>query len=120
MLCAPCDSGRPSRGKRLLSPADFDWVALERNAALLLTTFKDGTWVPYAQELVFAESLAWFVWTEETLRAAVRAADPWTAAGRLVRVLDSNAFFLLRDVPATDPALHTVRRLIDTLAAAAV
>ncbi|MGW6217838.1 hypothetical protein [Streptomyces sp. NPDC055109] len=53
------------------------------------------------------------------LRAAVRAADPWTATGRLVRVLDSNAFFLLRDVPATDTSLHTLRRLIDTLAAAA-
>jgi len=119
VLCAPCDSGRPSRDTGWLGPADFGWVALERNAALLLTAFKNGTWVPYAQELVFAENLAWFVWTEETLRAAVRAADPWTAAGRLVRVLDSNAFFLLRDVPATDPALHTLRRLIDCLAAAA-
>ncbi|MFD6750984.1 hypothetical protein [Streptomyces anthocyanicus] len=92
---------------------------MDRRAIPLLTSFKDGTWVPYAQELVFAENLAWFAWTEGTLRAAVRAADPWTAAGRLVRVLDSNAFFLLRDVPATDPCLHTLRRLIDTLAAAA-
>ncbi|MFF0143079.1 hypothetical protein ACFYRN_42520 [Streptomyces sp. NPDC005227] len=119
MLCAPCDSSRPSRGTSRLSPADFHWAALDHHAALLLTAFKDGQWVPYAQELVFAENLAWFIWTEETLRAAVRAADPWTSAGRLVRVLDSNAFFLLRDIPATDPALHTLRRLIDTLAAAA-
>ncbi|MEU8794529.1 hypothetical protein [Streptomyces sp. NPDC048643] len=119
VLCAPCNSRRPSRGTSRLSPADFHWAALERHAALLLTAFKDGQWVPYVQELVFAENLAWFVWTEETLRAAVRAADPWTAAGRLVRVLDSNAFFLLRDVPATDPALHTLRRLIDALATAA-
>ncbi|MGW6257003.1 hypothetical protein [Streptomyces sp. NPDC055085] len=119
VLCGPCDHGRPSRATSSLSPADFHWAALEQNAAQLLAAFKDGQWVPYAQELVFAENLAWFVWTEETLRAAVRAADLWTAAGRLVPVLDSNALFLLRDVPATDPALHTLRRLIDSLAAAA-
>ncbi|MFJ8804322.1 hypothetical protein [Streptomyces sp. NPDC102487] len=119
LLCAPCDRGRPSRATSSLSPADFHWAALEQEAAQLLTAFKNGHWVPYAQELVFAENLAWFVWTEETLRAAVRTADPWTAEGRLIRILDSNAFLLLRDTPATDPALHTLRRLIDTLAAAA-
>lgn len=119
-LCAPCDSGRPSRATSSLRPADFYWAALEQQATQLLTAFKTGQWVPYAQELVFAENLARFAWTEETLRAAVRAADPWTTTGRLVRILDSNAFFLLRDIPATDPALHTLRRLIDTLAAAAI
>ncbi|MGW6217866.1 hypothetical protein [Streptomyces sp. NPDC055109] len=120
VLCTPCDRGRPGRATSRLSPADLHWAALEQNAAQLLTAFKNGQWVPYAQELVFAENLAWFIWTEETLRAAVRAADPWTATGRLVRILESNAFFLLRDIPATDPALHTLRRLIDTLAAAAI
>ncbi|MFJ4895939.1 hypothetical protein ACIP5U_39050 [Streptomyces sp. NPDC088788] len=120
VLCTPCDSGRPGRGTSRLRPADFDWAALEQSATHLLASFKNGQWVPYAQELVFAEDLAWFAWTEESLRAAVRAADPWTAAGRLVRVLDSNAFFVLRDVPSTDPALHSLRRLIDALAAAAV
>ncbi|MFD6826671.1 hypothetical protein ACFWC5_41040 [Streptomyces sp. NPDC060085] len=118
-LCAPCDSGRPGRCTNRLQPADYDWVVLERNAAHLLAAFHDRQWVPYAQELVFAEDLAWFIWTEETLRAAVRAAGPWAAKGRLIRILDSSAFLLLREVPATDPALHTLRRLIDTLAAAA-
>ncbi|MFF4557647.1 hypothetical protein [Streptomyces sp. NPDC001422] len=118
MLCAPCDARRPSRATSWLSPVDFDWIALESSSAELLTAFKNGQWVPYSQELVFAENLAWFVWTEETLRAAVRAADPWTATGRLVRVLDSNAFLVLRDVSAADPSLHTLRRLIDVLAAA--
>ncbi|MET7390854.1 hypothetical protein ACFYPT_35480 [Streptomyces sp. NPDC005529] len=102
-----------------LGTADLGWAALERNAAHLLTAFKTRAWVPYGQELIFAENLAWFIWTEETLRAAVRAADPWAARGRLIGIIDPDVFFVLRDVPSTDAALHTLRRLIDTLAEAA-
>ncbi|MFD6826467.1 hypothetical protein ACFWC5_39975 [Streptomyces sp. NPDC060085] len=92
---------------------------MEQAAAELLIAFRTGMWVPYAHELVFAESLTWFIWTEETLKAGIRTTDAWTAKGRLIRVLDENVFMVLRNVSATSPSLHTLRRLIEALAVTA-
>ncbi|MFF4321149.1 hypothetical protein [Streptomyces sp. NPDC001568] len=50
------------------------------------------------------------------MRTAVREADNLIYAGRLLRALDNNAIIVLRHVPADDPALHSLRRLIDVLA----
>ncbi|MFF4324583.1 hypothetical protein [Streptomyces sp. NPDC001568] len=64
----------------------------------------------------FAAGLARMVWTEESMRTAVREADNLVYAGRLLRALDNNAIIVLRHVPADDLALHSLRGLIDVLA----
>ncbi|MFF5808698.1 hypothetical protein [Streptomyces sp. NPDC012746] len=53
------------------------------------------------------------------MRTAVREVDSLTYAGRLARALDNNAITVLRHIPADDRALHSLRRLIDVLAAGA-
>ncbi|MFF5809486.1 hypothetical protein [Streptomyces sp. NPDC012746] len=53
------------------------------------------------------------------MRTAVREVDGLTYAGRLLRALDNNAITVLRHIPADERALHSLRRLIDALAAGA-
>ncbi|MFD7094064.1 hypothetical protein [Streptomyces xanthophaeus] len=55
-------------------------------------------------------------WTETSLATALRETSDLVYAGRLVRALDNNALIVLRRVPADDPALHSLRRLVDVLA----
>lgn len=83
-------------------------------------THKERRWLPYRGELEFAAGLARMAWTEESVRAAVREADDTVFGGKLVRVLEGgSAYLLLRHVAAADPALYSLRRLVDVLATAA-
>ncbi|MEU3407533.1 hypothetical protein ABZ766_26805 [Streptomyces sp. NPDC006670] len=119
-LCEPCHSGRPSRGQRALGPADLAWRVVERYATTLLAAYEERRWIPRATELEFAAALARMHWTAESVRAAVREADDAAYGGRLVQALEGgSADILLAHVPADDPALHSLRRLIDALATAA-
>ncbi|MFK0203457.1 hypothetical protein [Streptomyces lavendulae] len=119
-LCEPCHSGRPSRGKMDMGPADLAWQVVECDATTLLAAYKERRWLPNRGELEFAAGLARMVWTEESVRAAVRDADDTVFGGRLVHALEGgSAYILLHHVAADDPALHSLRSLVDVLATAA-
>lgn len=108
-LCEPCRSGRPARDSPDLGPADVAWCVLARDAGSLLRDYEGGQWLPYEEELRFAEDLAHLHWTEGTMRTAQRTAP----AGRLALLLDS-ALFVLRYAGARD--LLPLRALVDVLA----
>ncbi|MFE1413426.1 hypothetical protein ACFW6F_21895 [Streptomyces sp. NPDC058746] len=119
-LCEPCHSGRPSRGEPDIGPADLAWRAVERDVTTLLAAYEECRWLPQQGELEFAAGLARMAWTEESIRAAVRDAGDNVSGGKLVHVLESGSTYLvLRHVAADDPAQHSLRRLVDVLAAAA-
>ncbi|UQW99132.1 hypothetical protein [Streptomyces sp. RerS4] len=120
-LCASCDSGRPSRGRPELGPADGAWRVVERCATELLAAYEAGRWIPHAQELEFTAGLARVAWSEASVRSAVRDAGRTALAGRLVRdvLLGGRVYLVLANVSADDPALHSLRRLVDVLATAA-
>ncbi|MFF3088822.1 hypothetical protein ACFVRB_27835 [Streptomyces nojiriensis] len=115
-LCSLCCLGRPSRKQTELGSADLAWRALERDVTRLLAGHEQGLWSPSNGELEFAAGVARMPWSEESMRTAVREAHSLACSGRLVRALDKNAFVVLRHVPADDPALHSLRRLVDLLA----
>lgn len=102
-----------------MGPADLAWRVVEHDAATLFAAYQELRWVPCRGELEFAAGLARMSWTEESMRAAVRDADSRVVGGKLVRALNRNAYFVLRHVAATDPALRSLRRLVDVLATAA-
>jgi hypothetical protein len=112
-LCEPCRSGRPARDAPDIGPADIAWCVLTRDVNALQQRYDSELWHPSMAELQLAEGLARVPWTEESIRAAERAAPP--GAGRLALLLD-NAAFVLRYADARDPALLPLRRLIDVLA----
>ncbi|MGW6979591.1 hypothetical protein ACWGE1_09105 [Streptomyces sp. NPDC054932] len=120
-LCEPCHSGRPSRGKTDMGPADLAWRVVERDATTLLAAYEERRWIPYRGELEFAAGLARMAWTEESVRAAVRDADDTVYAGKLVQhaLEGGSAYLLLHHVAPDDAALHSLRRLVDVLATAA-
>ncbi|MEU7067199.1 hypothetical protein [Streptomyces sp. NPDC046161] len=92
---------------------------LERDATSLLTAYETGLWSPDREELQFAGALARMAWSQESMRTALREVNNLAYAGRLARALDNNAVVVLQQVPADDPALFSVRRLVDVLARAA-
>ncbi|MFE6085998.1 hypothetical protein [Streptomyces virginiae] len=117
-LCDVCHSGRPSRESTDMGPADLAWQVVERYATTLLAEYEQRLWFPSPGELEFAAGLARMPWTEESVRAAVRDADD--TGGRLVHALEGGSdYTLLHHVAADDPALHSLRRLVDVLATAA-
>ncbi|MEU4729571.1 hypothetical protein [Streptomyces sp. NPDC023588] len=119
-LCESCHFGRPSRGRAQLGPADLAWRVVESYATTLLAAYEERRWIPYRGELEFAAGLARMAWTEESVRAAVRDADDTVYAGKLVHALEGgSAYLLLHHVAPNDPALHSLRRLVDVLATAA-
>ncbi|MFF3015390.1 hypothetical protein [Streptomyces sp. NPDC057939] len=115
-LCEHCHRGRPGRQHDELGPIDIAWRALDHDASRLLTAYEQGLWVPSGGEVEFAAGLARMAWTEESMRTAVRDACNLVYAGRLLRALDNNAIIVLRHVPADDPALHALRRLVHVVA----
>ncbi|MEU4730770.1 hypothetical protein [Streptomyces sp. NPDC023588] len=74
-LCESCHSGRPSRGRADLGPADLAWRVVEHYATTLLAAYEERRWLPHRGELEFAAEFARTPWTEESVRAAVREAD---------------------------------------------
>ncbi|MFD5575255.1 MULTISPECIES: hypothetical protein [Streptomyces] len=103
-----------------MGPADLAWRVVERDATTLLAAYEERRWLPYGGELEFAADLARMPWTEESVRAAVRDADDTAYAGKLVRALEGgSAYLLLRHVAPDDPAVRSLRRLVDVLATAA-
>lgn len=119
-LCARCNASRPSRGSAALGPADQAWRVVERHATTLRSAYENRRWIPRPGELALAVGLARIPWTEESVRAAVREGDPTIHGGQLIQVLEGGCLYLLlAHASADDPSLHSLRRLIDVLAAAA-
>jgi hypothetical protein len=90
--------------------------ALRRDAAVLLDSYRAGTWVPDRAERDLAEGLARGRWDAHLLRAALRDAAPEVRAGRLVDVL-APAVDIVDQEPGTEDAVLQLRVLVDALTA---
>ncbi|MFD7556409.1 hypothetical protein ACFV9E_17955 [Streptomyces sp. NPDC059835] len=103
-----------------MGPADLAWRVVERDAMTLLAAYEERCWFPRQGELEFAAGLARMTWSEELVRETVRDADNMVLGGNLLRALEGGSLYLLlRHVAPSDPALHSLRHLIDGLATAA-
>ena len=88
--------------------------ALRRDAAVLLESYRAGTWVPDPAERELAEGLARSRWDAHVLRAALREATPGVQGGPLVDVLASAADIVDQEPGAGDAVLQ-LRVLVDAL-----
>jgi hypothetical protein len=88
--------------------------ALRCDAAVLLESYRAGTWVPDPAERELAEGLAHGRWDAHFLRAALREAAPEVQAGRLVDVL-APAANIVDSEPGAGDAVLQLRVLVDAL-----
>jgi hypothetical protein len=86
--------------------------AVRRDAAVLLESYRAGTWAPDPAERDLAEGLARDRWDAHVLRAALREVAPGARGGRLIDVLAPAADIL--DQAAQDVVLQ-LRVLVDAL-----
>ncbi|MFF4607817.1 hypothetical protein ACFY12_34390 [Streptomyces sp. NPDC001339] len=94
-----------------MGAADVAWRVLTRDVERLQQEYVSGQWLPYPEEMRFAEGLARIPWGQATMEAAMRLRP----VGRLGLLLE-NAIFVLRYVEGRDPALLRFRQLVDVLA----
>jgi hypothetical protein len=90
--------------------------AVRRDAAVLLESYRAGTWVPVPAERDFAEALARARWDAHFLRAALREMPPEVRAGRLINVLAPTADIVDQE-PGAEDAVLQLRVLVDALTA---
>jgi hypothetical protein len=90
--------------------------ALRRDAAVLLESYRAGTWVPDPAERDLAEGLARSRWDAHVLRVALREVDPAVRAGRLIDVLAPAADIVDQAAGGEDVVLQ-LRVLVDALTA---
>ncbi|MET7305425.1 hypothetical protein [Embleya sp. NPDC005575] len=115
-LCARCRSIRPGRDRGELVPDDETWAFLERETTALGQDYESGRWLPWRDELHWAQNLRATTWTQSAVEHALRDAGPHVSTGRLVHVVEPLPG-LLALVDDGDPALRTLRRFLDNLTA---
>lgn len=90
--------------------------AVRRDAAVLLESYRAGTWSPDPAERDLAEGLARSRWDAHVLRVALREPAPGVRGGRLVDVLAPAADIVDQEPGAGDAVLQ-LRVLVDALTA---
>ncbi|MET7304426.1 hypothetical protein [Embleya sp. NPDC005575] len=115
-LCARCRSIRPGRDRGELVADDWTWAFLEREVTALGRDHGAGRWLPYRDELHWAQNLHTATWTQSTVEHALRDAEPHVSTGRLVHVVEPLPR-LLALVNDGDPALRTLRRFLNNITA---
>jgi hypothetical protein len=88
--------------------------AVRRDAAVLLESYRSGTWVPDPAERELAEGLARSRWDAHVLRTVLREPAPGVRGGRLVDVLAPAADIVDQEPGAEDVVLQ-LRVLVDAL-----
>ncbi|MFF7199130.1 hypothetical protein ACIOC1_33975 [Streptomyces sp. NPDC088197] len=88
--------------------------ALRRDAAVLLESYRSGTWVPDPAERDLAEALARGRWNAHFMRTALREAAPEVRAGRLIDIL-APAADILDQAAGGEGVVLQLRVLVDAL-----
>jgi hypothetical protein len=114
--CATCHDRRPGHDRDEFRTGVGTGALLEREVATLVEDYETGRWLPYRDELHWAQRLAAARWTQGSVEQALRDAGEHVRAGRLVRVVELLPG-LLAVVDDRDPAPRSLRRFLDVLAA---
>ncbi|MFE5326667.1 hypothetical protein ACFRCG_09795 [Embleya sp. NPDC056575] len=113
-LCAHCRDNRPGRAGGELVADDRTWVFVERESTSLISAYEAGRWLPYHDELHWAQALNTATWTQGLVARALCDAREHVRAGRLIRVVE-HLPRLLALVDDGDRCLASLRRLLDVL-----